>query len=144
MIRMFAVIALLLAAPVALAAEDAAGARVPLEAYLKAQATGDGQLIRDAFWPEGHLVFIREGKISTLSVEEFAARFTGKPSPTAAQTKRTIERVEVAGDAGVAVLTLDGPTHRITDFITLLKRDGAWRIIHKSFHAQPKAGATAK
>ena len=144
MIRMLAFVALVLAAPVAFAAEDTAGARVPLEAYFKAQATGDGQLIRDAFWPEGHLVFIREGKLTTLSVEEFAARFTGKPSATAPQTKRTIERVEVAGDAAIAVLTLDGPTQRITDFITLLKRDGTWRIIHKSFHFQPKPGAPAK
>ena len=53
----------------------------------------------------------------------------------------------MSGDAAIAVLTLDGPTHRITDYMTLLKRDGAWRIIHKSFHAEPKPtapGAAAK
>jgi hypothetical protein len=135
-------LSLLLAPTLARAAEDAA-VRKPLEAYLEAQCTGDGALIRQAFWPEGHLVFVKDGKLTTLSAEAFAQRFTGKPSPGAEKVRRSIERVEVTGPAATATLVLDGPTHRITDFMTLLQVGGEWRIIHKSFHAEPKAGPAA-
>jgi hypothetical protein len=137
----------LLAASLLLAAtpssEDAA-VRRPLESYFRGQATGEGRYIREAFWPEGQLVFVKDGKLTTLSAEAFAARFSGKPSPHAAQVRRSIERVEVAGDAATATLVLDGPTHRITDYMTLLKLKGEWRIISKSFHAEPKPASAAK
>lgn len=132
---------LLLTATPAPTPEEEAAVRRPLEAYLRAQATGEGRYIREAFWPEGQLVFVKDGKLATLSAEAFAARFSGKPAPHAAQVRRSIERVEVAGDAATATLVLDGPTHRITDYMTLLKLGGEWRIISKSFHAQPKPGA---
>jgi hypothetical protein len=139
-------LSLLLTPALARASGDAtadAAVRKPLEAYLEAQRTGDGALIRQAFWPEGHLVFVKDGKLTTLSAEAFAARFTGKPSPGAEKVRRSIERVEVSGPAATATLVLDGPTHRITDFMTLLQVSGEWRIIHKSFYAEPKAGPAA-
>ncbi|HET9452015.1 MAG TPA: nuclear transport factor 2 family protein [Aggregicoccus sp.] len=137
---------LLLTATLTLAEAPSAGAREaavrkPLEAYLRGHTTGDGRHFREAFWPEGHLVFVRDGKLTTLSAEAFAARASGKPGDPA--VRRSIERVEVAGRAATATVLLDGPTNRITDFMTLLEVDGEWRIIHKSFHAEPKAGAAA-
>jgi hypothetical protein len=118
-----------------------AAVRKPLEAYLRGHETGDGRHFREAFWPEGHLVFVRDGKLTTLSAEAFAARASGKPGDT--KVRRSIERVEVAGNTAIATVLLDGPTHRITDYMTLLAVNGEWRIIHKSFHAEPKAGAAA-
>jgi len=138
---LFAAPLLLTSASVRAQSPEEAAVRKPLEAYLRGHVTGDGRHMREAFWPEGHLVFVKEGKLTTLSAEAFAARFSGKRGDP--QVRRSIERVEVAGNAATATVLLDGPTHRITDYMTLLKVDGAWRIIHKSFHAEPKVGTAA-
>ena len=122
-------------------ASEEAAVRKPLEAYLRGHVTGDGRHFREAFWPEGHLVFVRDGKLSMLSAEAFAARASGKPGDP--KVRRSIERVEVTGNAAIATVLLDGPTHRITDYMTLLAVNGEWRIIHKSFHAEPKVGTAA-
>jgi hypothetical protein len=119
-------------------AEEAA-ARVPLENYLKAHATGDGEYIRKAFLPEGKMTFVREGKVNVVTGEEFAARFNGKPAPDEAQRKRWIDSLEVKGDVAIGRIILDYPNGKFTDYMTLLKLNGEWKIINKSFHLEPKA-----
>ena len=37
-------------------------------------------------------------------------------------------------------MILDYPAVRITDYFTLLKVDGTWKIMNKVFHSEPKAG----
>jgi len=115
-------------------------ARVPLENYLKGHATGNPEFMRKAFHTEGKLIFIREGKYATRTFEEYiAAMKDGKPAPDEAQRKRWIESVEVSGNAGVGKIILDYPTVKFVDYMTLLKIDGEWKIVNKSFSAEPKA-----
>lgn len=125
-------------APRAQSAEEAA-ARVPLENYLKGHATGDGEYMRKAFHPEAKVFSFRDGKLNQLTSAEFSARFTGKPAPDEAQRKRWIESVKITGNAGFGVIVLDYPTVKFTDYMSLLKVDGEWKIINKTFDAEPKA-----
>jgi len=118
-------------------AEEAA-ARVPLENYLKGQATGDGEYMRKAFHADAKVFSYRDGKLNQLTSAEFAARFTGKSAPDEAQRKRWIESVKITGNAGVGVIVLDYPTIKFTDYMSLLKVDGEWKIINKTFHVEPK------
>jgi hypothetical protein len=120
-----------------LSAEEEA-ARVPLENYLKGHATGDGEFMRKAFHPDAKIFSFRDGKLNQMTSAEFAARFTGKPAPDEAQRKRRIESVKITGNAGVGVIALDYPTVKFTDYMSLLKVDGEWKIINKTFYAEPK------
>jgi hypothetical protein len=52
-----------------------------------------------------------------------------------------VEEVDVTGDAAVAKVVLDYPQARITDYMSLLRVDGEWRIVNKTFHSQPKGGS---
>jgi hypothetical protein len=124
--------------PVWAEAKEEAAARAPLEDYFKGQATGDGEFIKKAFHPDAKIIFIREGKLVQLTRDEFASRFTGKPAPDEAQRKRTIESVDIAGNAGIARIVLDYPAVRFTDYMSLIKVDGEWKIINKTFYAEPK------
>ncbi|HEV2666973.1 MAG TPA: nuclear transport factor 2 family protein [Blastocatellia bacterium] len=36
-------------------------------------------------------------------------------------------------------MVLDYPTVKFTDYMALLKVDGEWKIINKTFYAEPKA-----
>jgi len=119
--------------------DEKAAVRVPLENYIKGQATGDGDYIKKAFYTEGNLIFVRNGKYTTRTFAEFIKGFSGKPEADEKDRKRWIESIDVVGNAAVAKVILDYPTVKFTDYFTLLKIDGEWKIINKSFHAEPKA-----
>lgn len=119
-------------------ADEKAAVRVPLENYLKGHATGDGEFFRKAFHTEGNLIWIRDGKYTTRSFAEYIAGASGKPAADEAKRKRWIESVDIAGNAAVAKIILDYPTVMFVDYMSLLKINGEWKIINKSFYAEPK------
>ena len=126
-------------APAQVADKDAV--RVPLENYIKAHATGDPEFALKAFHSEGNMIWIREGKYSSETFDSFIKRaFTGKPAADEEKRKngRKIEAVDVSGNAAVARIVLDYPSVKFVDYMTLLKINGEWKIVNKSFYAEPK------
>lgn len=113
-------------------------AKIPLNDYLRAQATGNPEFIRQAFYKDARIMAFRDGKITNLSVEEFAGRFNGKAADDEAKRKRAIESIDISGNAGSAKIVLDYPTVKFVDYMSLLKIDGEWKIVNKSFYAEPK------
>jgi len=133
---------LLLAAAPAFATDAAPGedalARKPLEAYMQAHATGDGDLIRAAFLPTARIDGVRDGKPVSRTTEEFASGFSGEPAEDEAQRRRRIDEVEIHGNAGMARVTLDYPKVTFTDYFVLLKVGNEWKIASKVYDAAPK------
>lgn len=134
---LFAVCAFSLGATYAQTPEKDA-VKIPLENYLKGHATGDGEYMKKAFHTEGNLVFIRDGKFTTRSFAEYIGGFTGKPAADEAKRKRWIESIDVVGNAASAKIILDYPNAKLTDYMSLLKIDGEWKIVNKIFTAEPK------
>jgi hypothetical protein len=114
-------------------------ARVPLENYLKGQATGDAEFMRKALHTEGNMTFVREGKFMSRSFADFISGFTGKPAADEDKRKRWIESIEITGNAAIGKIVLDYPTVKFVDYMTMLKINGEWKIVNKSFYAEPKA-----
>ncbi|HZI20265.1 MAG TPA: nuclear transport factor 2 family protein [Pyrinomonadaceae bacterium] len=114
---------------------DEAGVRAAVEHYLRGQATGLGEHHRKAFHPEAKLFFTREGKFAQMTSEEYISRSPGKPADDEARRSRRIESVDVTGDAAVAKVVLEYPQVTFTDYMSLLKIEGEWRIVNKTFHA---------
>jgi Putative lumazine-binding len=119
-------------------AEETA-ARLPLENYLKGHATGDGAHMLKAFHSDARVFSYRDGKLTQWTSAEFAARFNGNPAADEAQRKRWIESVKITGNAGFGVIVLDYPQAKFVDYMSLLKVDGEWKIINKTFYVEPKA-----
>ena len=117
---------------------DTTAARVPLDNYIQGHATGNGDFMRKAFHTDAKVMAFRDGKLTNLTAEEFASRFNGKPAPDEAQRKRTIESVEITGNAGVGKIVLDYPTVKFTDYMSLLKVGDEWKIVNKVFYAESK------
>ena len=116
--------------------------KIPLENYLKGHETGDAEYMKKAFYAEGKLIFIRDGKYTTRTFEEYIAGMKdGKPAPDEAKRKRWIESIDVSGNAATGKIILDYPTVKFVDYMTLLKIDGEWKIVNKSFYAEPKTPA---
>lgn len=121
---------------------EEAAIRQTLQHYLQAHVTGNAEHLKKAFHPDAKLVFVREGKLTQMTMAEYAARFSGQPADDEANRKRKIESIEMDGNAAMTRMTFDYPTTFTTDFILLLKLDGEWRIVSKSFHVRPKPKPT--
>lgn len=135
---LLSLITLALTVPVISQTAEKDAVRVPLENYIKGHETGDGEYMKKAFHTEGNLIFIRDGKYTTRSFADYIAGFTGKPAADEGKRKRTIEAIDVAGNAAVARIVLDYPAVKFIDYMTLLKINGEWKIVNKSFYAEPK------
>lgn len=122
---------------------EKAAVRVPLENYIKGHETGDAEYMKKAFHTEGNLIWIRDGKYTTRSFAEYIAGMSGKPAADESKRKRSIDAIDVFGNAAVARITLDYPATKFVDYMSLLKINGEWKIVNKSFYAEPKTQPAA-
>ena len=118
-------------------AEEAA-VRQAIEHYFRGHATGEGQHFQKVFHPEAKLFWVREGKFAQRTSAEYIAGASGKPAPDEAQRKRRIESIDITGNAAVVKVSLDYPNGRFTDYMSMLKLDGEWKIVNKTFVLEPK------
>lgn len=137
-IAIVSVLLLFVTLPLVAHPDEEAGVRAALEHYLKGHATGDGAHFRLAFHPEAKLIWIKDGKLTTRTSEEYAAGASGKPPADEAQRKRSIESIHVSGNAAAARIRLDYPTVTFIDYMSLLKIGEEWKIVNKIFYAEPK------
>jgi hypothetical protein len=118
---------------------EAAGVRVALDHYIAGHATGSGAEFREAFHDEAKLFWMRDGKFMQRTDDEYIAGASGKPPADEAQRKRSVEILDITGDVAVAKVVLDYPTVTFVDYMSLLKTESGWKIVNKTFNAQPKA-----
>jgi hypothetical protein len=120
--------------------EDEAAVRAALQHYIQGHATGDPAHIRLAFHPAARLFWSSADTLATRTSDEYIARMPGKPAADEATgiRKRTIEIVDVTGNAAVGKIVLDYPEAHIVDYMSLLKTNGEWKIINKIFMTEMK------
>lgn len=118
-------------------AEEAA-VRAALEHYFQGHATGQGEHFRKIFHADSKLYAIRDGKFWQMTSEQYITRAPGQAPADEVKRKRTIESVDITGNAAMAKIVLDYPQVKFTDYMSLLKVDGEWKIVNKTFHAEPR------
>ncbi len=119
------------------AASDEAGVRAALTHYLQGHATGDASHMRLAFLPTAHIEGLRDGAFVSMTLEEYCSRFPGKPADDEATRRRTIDAVDITGNAAMARVTLAHGATTLRDYFVLLKVGGEWRIANKTFSIAP-------
>jgi hypothetical protein len=117
---------------------DIKAAKVPLENYILGHKTGKAGYMRKAFHTEGKLMSMRDGKFATVDFEKFFSYFTGEPAKDEVKRERRIESIEMTGNMAVGKIILDYPTVKFTDYMILLRINGDWKIVNKSFYAERK------
>jgi hypothetical protein len=134
---MLAVVVMLMAVNV-FASDEETAVRATVEVYFKGHATGDGQHFAKIFHPASSLFMVREGKFTEIPSADYIARASGKPAADEAQRKRTIENIDITGNAAVAKVKLDYPNAILTDYLSMLKIDGEWKVVNKIFYVEQK------
>lgn len=124
-------------------AEEAAVRKAIADHYFKAQSTGDGSHLKGTFVDEGRMMWVVDNQLRTRTSGEYISGFQGKPPADEAQRKRRVLMVDVSGDAAVAKVELDFPDVTFTDYFSMLKIGGEWKIVNKIFHRVPKTKPTA-
>jgi len=123
----------------AAAAAEEAAVRAVLDLYLRSHATGDGSHVARAFHPELKLMWVAGDTLATRTAAAYIAGHRGTPAADEADRRRWIASAEVYGNAAVARIILDYPTVTFVDLFTLLKINGEWKIVTKTFSSQAKA-----
>ena len=101
--------------------------------YFRAGDTSSSQELRQAFHPATMMFFVKDGALTGVSQPEWWARADANKTPVVALS-RQIPVVDITGDAAVAKILSDYPTHRFADYMSLMKLNGRWWIVGKIFH----------
>jgi hypothetical protein len=141
-VRKIGIVALLLAGSLGWAtraSNEEAAVRAALEHYLQGHATGDGAHFSAVFHPDSKLFWVRDGQLMQRTSAEYIAGAPGKPAADEAQRKRRIVSVDITANAAIGKIELDYPNAKLTDYMSLLKVGGEWKIVNKIFTSEPKA-----
>lgn len=104
--------------------------------YFEGGTAGDSTVVGKAFHKVAMMFFVRDTQFVEMPIfSEYLARVAA-PRPAGAgpdQTKKEIVSIDITGSAAVAKLKLTTPTAVLTDYMSLLRINGEWKIVNKIF-----------
>lgn len=113
--------------------QDITEVRAVIQLYIDG-ASGDASKLKEAFHPDAHM-FGRIGDMATyVPIGEFIDMVDSSPSMAGPDYTADVRTVDVAGDAGVAVLVEhDYLGCDFVDYFTVARIDGRWWITNKTY-----------
>jgi hypothetical protein len=108
-----------------------------LRDYFDGLHHGDTKLLAEVFHPEAHYFSATEGRLLHLDMAQYFPVVEQRASPASQGHRRTdrILSIEFAGPVtALAKVQCSFPRKHFTDFLSLVKVDGRWRIAAKVFH----------
>lgn len=118
---------------------DDAAVRRTVQFYLDGLKANDVPTTKKAFHPAARLYWVQHDTLASYDQTQwFKADYpatTPVPSPDANVPMRIV-LVDITGDAAIAKVEEDYPSVRYTDYLSLLKIRGAWRVVGKIYTAQ--------
>lgn len=119
------------------AAPDFAGVTALLADYFDGLHHSDASRLGQVFHPQAVYACATEGRLTHLTMDTYLPIVAARPSPASRGEVRRDEVVSITFAGPVTALVQArcaiGPKH-FTDFLSLVKLDGQWRIIAKTFH----------
>ena len=105
--------------------------------YADGGTAGDSARVGRAFHPSATMKFIRNGQLVDEPIANYLSGYikAGVVSPRTVK----IDHIDIEGTAASAKLTIDYPTHQFIDYFNLLKIEGRWLVVSKTFHRKEKS-----
>ena len=113
--------------------QDLADVRALIQLYVEG-SNGDGDKMRQAFHPDAHM-FGHIGAMETYEpITDFTAMVEKQPGLAGPNYCAEVRMIDLAGDAGVAVLVeTDYFGCDFVDYFTVARIDGRWWITNKTY-----------
>ena len=111
-------------------ATDREAVEKPLKMYL----SGEPEQLKQAFHPGATMFFARNDSLIAVPIPEYIARVeeSRAKGPPPKRVER-IAQVDISGTSAVARIELEYPNQKLTDYMSLVKYGGEWRIVNKIF-----------
>ena len=120
------------------AKSDEAAVRDTVQVYLHGLKFNDVESFKKAFYPEAKLFFVRKnGELGQLTQEQWYEGFKGSAGKEE-QGELQVAALDVTGTVASVKVEEDYPTSHYTDYVSLLKLNGEWKIVNKVFYARKK------
>ena len=124
------------------ATSEIAAIEQTLQTYFDGLYEGDTTKLAAAFHPAAHLYGIgSDGAAMDMPRADWLAMVGGRPSAKSRASERRdrIVSIDFSGpNTAFAKVECQLPPRYFTDYLTLLKVDGRWQIISKTFHTVTK------
>lgn len=104
--------------------------------YLNGMTTHNAKSFEKAFHPNATMKWI-DKKYEEVNAIEALSAYVNANDPV--KTKTSIMAINIAGDAASAQLELEYDTFSYIDFMHLLKIDGKWKIVSKTYATRTKS-----
>lgn len=115
------------------APSEEAAVRAVVASYLHGLKFNDVGGLKAAFWPETRLLWRkRDGSLGQLTQEDWYKGFAGSAGKEE-QGDLRIASLEITRDIASVKVVEDYPGSRYTDYISLVKFDGGWKIVAKVY-----------
>lgn len=100
--------------------------------YIEGTANGEPDRLKRAFHKDFNLYFVKEDSLQVWSGKQYVANV--KQGQKSNRIGKVLS-IDYEGDAAVAKIEILMPARKriYTDYLMLLKLNGNWKIIHKSF-----------
>jgi hypothetical protein len=113
-----------------------ADVRVVVGHYLHGLKFNDVASLRQAFWPDARLFWIkRDGSMGQLTQDEWYRGFATSAGKEEVGDLRIVQ-LDVTGSAASVKVVEHYPRSVYTDYLNLLRIGGEWRIVNKIYVAE--------
>lgn len=116
-------------------AEEAA-VRETVQHYLNGLKHNDVESLKRAFYPEAKLFFVKRDQLGQLTQDEW---YKGFASSAGQEEKGDLQitAVDITGNAASVKVVEVYEKSKYTDYLSLLKFAGGWKIVNKIYVAEP-------
>jgi len=116
--------------------EEKAAIAKTIQLYFDGMMERDKGKLDQAFDPSARLIGYRGDKFTVTPYEEWASGTTRGEMRNPAEFKNHLIEIEAKGYTAVAKTELFWPGIYYYDFLTLIKIDGTWKIVHKTWYEE--------
>ncbi len=117
---------------------DETAIRAVVQRYLHGLKFNDVESLKSAFHPDAKLFFVDDhGGLGMLSQAEWYEQFKGSAGHEE-QGELKIVALDVTGNASAVKVYEEYPNSTYTDYVSLLRLNGEWRIVNKSYYSAPR------
>lgn len=104
--------------------------------YLDGGTNNDFETLKKAFHEKAMMKFVSKDGYKEVNAIDFFKRVI-KPGPK--QNRKTrIKSISVSGNIAIATLEIEYPTFFFIDHMSLLKIDGTWKVVTKTYYKKSK------
>jgi hypothetical protein len=105
--------------------------------------SGDPTNLIEAFYPSSNLFTTDEkDALRTIPFSEYLDRVKKNAGAAKADRKATINSIDRTGNAATAKITTLTPDSKVTDYLSMLRLNGQWKIVSKTFVVERRTQAS--